>query len=511
MPVHFPLSEFFESAGKSTTVFTEQIRDESVRFACEIWNSYPKWLTKIPTPSASFVRGFMNTACSPIQPPVPAPNILEYTGGQCPNITYNVAWQIRNYNPSNCNGDLLSGNETAVGALGQIGFELTGGAGGTTNCDPANQGKGWEPVRWYIESSQGRVYFSTGTFVYNVESPAFTSSVESVIVTRIDGQPDNCGDPPSQYPDGQPTPQELSKTVNITVNDGDDFPLTIQFTKNSDTYNFPISLRVNGARAVLDLSGLTIYGDTQYTSTETNITINPPNSDNPVTPDGDELNIVINSEFPTLPDLTVPETVKDVIERIVCNEGVLSIFDEIVDVIPSNSLLLKIVLQAVNSLIRDACEIEEQVEAIVALPEYYGVKLSLQRPAICYIYKEQIDGRWGRSTYSSTLTYPSPSAIAEIDTIEAFDKPMGTHRAKLALSDGACLKATGITQQDALDNLQFLIDRVEPSRLPSNISQEIVLTEYRKLQEKTVRLRQIEYYPNGAGNNVSPQKRRIID
>ena len=150
-------------------------------------------------------------------------------------------------------------------------------------------------------------------------------------------------------------------------------------------------------------------------------------------------------------------------------------------------------------------------ETIVGLPEWYGIRPGASRPAIVFLWKEYIDDVWQKPTYSSTVSNPSAAAIADIPNIISQDKDMGTWVASLTLTDGSRIRTSGNTEVVALNNFNFLLNQVGPAFIPAMVNSKIILSENQQLQVKTVKLRQIEYYPQGGGVNRSPTIRRVLD
>jgi hypothetical protein len=68
----------------------------------------------------------------------------------------------------------------------------------------------------------------------------------SFVVTRQDGGPDNCGDPPIDYPDDKPGPQDFSFPVVVPVGgDNFTFPVVIPFIDLSPEFNLNPQIKVN--------------------------------------------------------------------------------------------------------------------------------------------------------------------------------------------------------------------------------------------------------------------------
>ena len=106
---------------------------------------------------------------------------------------------------------------------------------------------------------------------------------------------------------------------------------------------------------------------------------------------------------------------------------------------------------------------------------------------------------------------PSTAAVTEIETVVVPDKTMGTWVMSLTMLDGSRLRVSGDTQASALSNFRFYLARIDSSIVPPNVANLRTLTEYPRLEVKTVKCRQIEYYPDGAGANKNPSIRRVIN
>ena len=496
MGLHFPISEFFESSGNAAAEFNENLRDGIATFACNLWSNFPAFITEGTTPTQSFARGFMNQACSPIQAPVPVPQ-TPFTGGQCVGVLYNAIFDFEiesNFAPGIPNP---FSQQPFTGLIGPI-VSLT-----ATQIGPRQ-------FQYNAIADGGNQTLQVLGGLTPVNTTILpTNQVWSVV--RQDGQPDNCGNPSEQYPGGNPTFNDLRTIITINNLDGTDNNYELVYNKLTNQYNFPMSFKLNGTNVNLDLSGITIFGAPEIISPTSGNDVPPPGSDGGEdgigNPNDDEFPLV---GYPVIPDLVGSTTTDIDIEYLVCESGVISSIIETIKAVPGLSPQLLLLIQLLNAIIEEICE-ATGAEAIVGLPDYYGIKPGVERPAIVYLYKEFIMGTWDASTYSSTVSNPTAAAVAAINTIAVPDKTMGTWVTSIALTDGAKVKASGNTEAESLSNFNFLLNQVEPSLLPGDVPANTVVTSYPRLQVKTVKCRQIEYYPNGKQAGVSPAIRRVID
>lgn len=495
MGLRFPISEFFESSGNAAAEFNENLRDGIATFACNLWSSFPGFITEGTTPTQSFARGFMNQACSPIQPPVPVPT-TPFTGGQCVGVLYNVQYTFEyesNFNPG---VPVSVTQQPFTGIIGPI-VSLTATQSGPRRFE-------------YVAVHSGGAVTDT---VLGPTTPVNTTIIPGGrfwTIIRVDGMPDNCGNPNEQYPGGNPTFNDLRTTINITNLDGTDNNYELVYNKLTNQYNFPMNFKLNGTNVTLDLSGITIFGPPEIIAPTSGNDVPPPGSDGGEDGIGnandDEFPLV---GYPVIPDLVGATTTDIDIEYLVCESGVISSIIETIKSVPGLSPQLLLLVQLLNALIEEICE-ATGAEATVGLPEYYGLRPGVNRPAIVYLWKEFNGTTFGPSTYSSTVSNPTAAAVAAINTIVVPDKTIGPWVTSLNLTDGSRIKASGNTQGESLNNFNFLLNQVEPTFIPANVAAQTVVSEYPNLNITTLKLRQIEYYPTGKQAGVSPFIRRII-
>ena len=511
MGIFYPVKEFFETSGNTAAIFTENLRDEIVRYGCELWQLYPDWMTQNSLPATAFARGFWNSACSPIQAPINPPANPGFSGGQCSGVEYDVDVNVKTENTSNCQPLNFNFTFRVTGAVNGLYEIVEATRDTTTDCQGGNNSD-LDRVTIWLGAEGGDVQVLANVYQWSdsgMPQPYTTYTITDI--TRVDGQPDDCGDPPEKYPSVDPDPLDLVKNTPITVNDGLDLDLELVYVRNSNNYNFPFSMKVNGVNITIDLGGLTIHGNPFKIYPNSDRVLPPPGSDTSVDNDGNDITTLYDNEHPVSPPFAQPALTREEIETIVCNDGVITIVRVIIDITTGHLPLLNLILDLLIGILRDVCGLRKADLCSIGFPEVYSLKSGVERPAIVYHFKEWDGSRWGKPTYTRTLTYPTVIAIAEINTLTALDFEMGTFKATIRLTDGAILQASGNTKANAKANLQWIIDRCEPSRLPSDIDGSITYQENSKLQVKSVKLRKAEYFPMGAGSGISPDLQKYYD
>lgn len=494
MPIRIPTSEFFENAGGSAQDFVSQLADRIPRFACQLWQQYPSFLTKSRNPATSYVRGYMNNMCSVIQPAVPAPAV-QFTGGQC-QVKYDFEILVDVFPSSvNCGRNPDSQSVFFASVWGQI--------AGVRLADPAGEcgGKKTLIIDCYGYANQPRraelsplelSSFSYGRFL----------EIASVNFVRQDGLPDECGDPPAGYPpETPPAPADLNTTVNVTNEDGLDLTVPLIWNQISPDFNFPISFDVGGINATLDLGGLTLDADVNLNFEGDTITREIVDSD------GNTVEVPGDNGGTVAPDPVVQETEPLSVTYPECSGGEIEDITALLTVGKGTSALFSLLIELLGALITESCE----ARIDLGLPETYPVLPGADRPIIMYYFKENLGGKRGASTYVSTLPNPSLSAIAEIENVNVPDRQLGKFVLSLRLLDGSRIVARGKTEGAASTYFSFLLDRVDPSLVPADVDGKKVLTENQRLQDVNVKCSQIEYYPNGKSFARSPSELRIID
>lgn len=168
--------------------------------ALEIMKQYspllPGDLVQYNTP-----RQLYRAVCDREPPDLPSP---PFTGGQC-DAVYNV--RVVNDFVVIANGNVVDHSDQTIAVPGSIkGLQLVGAEGGTQTLN-------------IIGGASGNPGATTYTFAAsNTVSTLAIRNQAIVSVTRVDGQPDNCGNPPTPVPPY--TPGGNTYNTNLTYNSG---------------------------------------------------------------------------------------------------------------------------------------------------------------------------------------------------------------------------------------------------------------------------------------------------
>jgi hypothetical protein len=199
------------------------------------------------------VTGALQGFC-PVPPtgPVPEPS-SPFEGGQCLtyyHITVDVTW----YSQGDPNPKLLT-NVSVYNQWGPVQsinlsdpFEITGSGVSTVYRRVYVTSGGFDTTLWNFSGLNGAVSYS------------------NVRITRTDGQPDDCGNPPPVFPPGTPTPNPPTPPgVDIEIDLPDIGPVIVGFTPivgivyvdaNAE-FNVPVTVNV-------DVGGLDINFDLDF-------------------------------------------------------------------------------------------------------------------------------------------------------------------------------------------------------------------------------------------------------
>lgn len=236
-------SELAERIGSGTATFADKLADGVRNFACILWNNFPDQITQNQSLGASFARGVMTAACS-TSPPPPSPPFI---GGQCPGVQY-IAYGTYTPQPAPQFGEgkYTSGVWNTESNFNQI---LFGAIEGLSYVAGNNV--------WGVIGSSGSGFTwcqTTGNFGNTYSLDASVQNVQITSVVRADGQPDNCGDPVSEYPPTAPTVNDYSTT--ITINQDDGTSLTFPVVYAPVDFNFPLNFDLGGIKITFDLGGI---------------------------------------------------------------------------------------------------------------------------------------------------------------------------------------------------------------------------------------------------------------
>lgn len=240
--VAFSMDELARSLGEDKANFAKNMANEAANFACGLYKDFPGSIIK--NPADSFLRGFWDTLCDKRPPGLPTPPSPDFQGGQCP-VYYALAFESHTgYNDGTDRPILgaISGIEIAHMRHPQFGS--------------------WA---WYFLVSAPRVlnadfingkYWITASTSFNFPDPRPPKPIMRGL-TRIDGQPDNCGNPPptNWYP-VVPIPTDRQSTVITNVyNDSTNIKIPLTYAPISG--QFGVNINVGGVNVGFDLGGVT--------------------------------------------------------------------------------------------------------------------------------------------------------------------------------------------------------------------------------------------------------------
>lgn len=212
---------------------------------CELWEAAPDWVTENKALTNSFIRAYMNDVCKnePITiPPAPSP---PFTGGQCVGTTYSVFADIA-----------YPGTPSELLALGQVGGAISAVR---AMIDPAMTGT----CGFQFEADGINEVFGGPKTIATAGSRPCPVTLNGWVINVFSG-PDNCGDPPIQYPSSGFDPMTFSDTIEVPSGDG--VNLTFPVVLAPVNVNFPLTFDLGGLTVKFDLGGINI----DYTPIEIN-------------------------------------------------------------------------------------------------------------------------------------------------------------------------------------------------------------------------------------------------
>lgn len=166
--------------------------------ACGLYEKYPTGILPSVgrTPISDLTDGLLRQLCQP-RGKTPPDRVVPFNGGQCTCVLYNV-----DYNFTTAEGVTGNSGTTINGPIASVKVGFTGNApDGTPRVGIITVGRNAP-----CTGSRTATDLAGST-------PGLT--VNSVTVTRNDGNPDTCGNPEPQYPDN---PGDTNYTINPTIN-----------------------------------------------------------------------------------------------------------------------------------------------------------------------------------------------------------------------------------------------------------------------------------------------------
>lgn len=233
---------------------------------CDLYEKYPTGI--LPsigrTPISDLTDGLLRELCGP-RGKLPPDRTVPFSGGQCNCVSYNVE-----YNFTTATGSTGTSGTTINGPIASVKVAFTGTTGSGT------------PGYGIVTTGRNSACDGTRTAT-DLAGSAIGLRINSVTITRSDGNPDLCGNPAPQY-DDNPDGANYTISPTININGG---PITVPVTL-APTFFTPVNIfrpelnvDVGGINVKFDLGGVSFSPSINPT---TNITLPSSNPLNPLPP-----------------------------------------------------------------------------------------------------------------------------------------------------------------------------------------------------------------------------------
>lgn len=201
----------------------DRVVDAAKAFACGLYRNYPGAL--IPNPIDDVLRLGWDDLCGDDPEGLPPPPVPPFVGGQCA-VLYGAYLDVEE-----TNNNVFPPSVTIIRSE-------TGGYYGVSGIGVAK------------DSTRTFVYVDTPNFGTPTGGPSRRRVVETSLnnelrvlsseLRRVDGQPDNCGNPPKSYPPASVPPGGFtSPPTTVNYNDGDNFTAIFNLSPPTTTDNGP--------------------------------------------------------------------------------------------------------------------------------------------------------------------------------------------------------------------------------------------------------------------------------
>lgn len=200
-------------ATNTSTLSPDVLRNNAnaaAELVCGIYEQYPTGILPSigSTPISELTDAMLRNLCRP-RGQLPAPRQVPFSGGQCPCVNYNV-----DYSLTNSNGVTFSSGTTMIGPVTSVAIEQTGFNGSGE-------------VQVGVRTRGGSAACGGPRVSTDLAGSTPPLTINSISVTRQDGQPDSCGSPAPQYT--EPASQtNFNTTVNISAG-GVTVPVSVTF------------------------------------------------------------------------------------------------------------------------------------------------------------------------------------------------------------------------------------------------------------------------------------------
>lgn len=244
MPYTYDLEQLNSNTSESTSDGLRNIANAAANFVCDAYQNYATATTGFPDPTGigALNNALFSRLCAPRNKLPPTPT-QPFTGGQCA-VRYNVAFSYTDPVQGNGSGTLFN-------LLGPITGVRRGASGATFGVGAGCAPESGRPdgIAFFVLTADRTIL---NRRVYTITS-----------VSRVDGQPDNCGNPVPQFGDKGITNNYITNN-NKTVNVGGGVSLTVPIfytpvIVNANAYiNAQVQVNVGPFNVTFDLGGVTI-------------------------------------------------------------------------------------------------------------------------------------------------------------------------------------------------------------------------------------------------------------
>ena len=254
MVVQRKFSGIAERIGNGTADFVDKLSESVREFSCQLWSKYPDFITENKAIGTSFARGFMTNLCKdktlPLAPQPP------FEGGQCftrYDVTAICKVAVKNTFQGVNQGDIIrarTNNARHNGPIKQLvptPFKVNEHIYIHAKPDSRNI-----PYPYYYQG--GQIFWGNPSNDNLPIAGVYVSEIIGYELVREDGQADNCGDLPIQYPTTNHTQQDFQTIININIEDGD--TLTFPLVYVPIDFNFPLNFDLGGLNVTVDLGGI---------------------------------------------------------------------------------------------------------------------------------------------------------------------------------------------------------------------------------------------------------------
>lgn len=283
MPWNFATSVLKEILINKPKTVAEEIATAGMVAYCKLYREHPFWAFARIGKNFGPISRAVSEVCNLTNYPPPNPPVSAFSGGQCQTL-YRVLFSCKAelWRYTNLGGNVFEGyvfpslnSEASTIINGPIKVVTPIFTGPCPSQDPDQINCTWGTrdlsVRIVCENipegiNLSTVFYTSGPFQGSALTLGsrnyirFDSLTEkSILIERIDGLPDNCGNvPPTFTP--EPPPTETDGKEEITINNfyNEDIDYNVEINKDKDGFfSFPPVIFVDGVTIEFDLGGVT--------------------------------------------------------------------------------------------------------------------------------------------------------------------------------------------------------------------------------------------------------------